>query len=494
MPATILLFYLLAFGAAMFLSWSPYLGNLRNTAANPVLLLAAYAFLVGGDYLSMAVMGGGQLAQHDVIARKALLTWLAFQHAIGFGMLCLGLYIGMVVANRRLLNRSGTTARTQAPQVRQSRQPLAVAVFLGLLLLWFVLLRANGGEDISLADVARTKRNTIGDAALFVTSLLLLPAFTYALPNIRWRTAIVVAVIASSILLYSGSRTRLLYVAVPLFLALAQVYRFRMPRYFFVVALVAAGLMAVIVLNLRLASAFGVGADITSATGGNIFDLNDIPFAESSVALTNLSSSSIESYIGEDFVGAIFAGVPRSIVPFKPLGGSNQFTAIYDPIGWTLYGRGLTIGGINEINFDYPFPLSLVVILLVGGIVGLALANVARSGSKQAFAGSVAIYIVLYQFLKADLQSVGQVVTSFVIYNLVMFALRPLRLGFTDEAPGSGRKSRLPRRGLSPVQPSSARGMPPRGPAPIPPRGARPLPPRGARRLPMPLPPPHHRR
>lgn len=91
MPASILLMYLIAFGAAMALSRNRNLGPLRKGAANAALLIAAYALLVDGDYLSMAATlvviwlviwryGGIGLAMVATSANLALaisLSWLA---------------------------------------------------------------------------------------------------------------------------------------------------------------------------------------------------------------------------------------------------------------------------------------------------------------------------------------------------------------------------------------------------------------------------------
>lgn len=233
-----------------------------------------------------------------------------------------------------------------------------------------------------------------------------------------------------------------------------QIYRIRLPRYFFLVGLVAAGVLGILLLNLRLAAAFGDDADFTSVTGANIFDLNDISFAETSVALNALPKSKVEGFAGEDLLGALLAGVPRSIFPIKPLSGSNQFTAIYDPVGWSLYGRGLTIGGINELSFDYTFPTSLIVVWIIGILAGFGLARVVRSKTNHGFAGLVAMYVMLYQFLKADLQSAGQVGSSFVVYFLAIQAFRPIGLLLFPPKTAIGRAGsrRPPRRFANPGQ------------------------------------------
>jgi hypothetical protein len=449
MLVTTLLIFLVAFAAAMFLSWDPRLGSLRDTAANPMLLLAAYIFLVGGDYLSMVIMHGGQLAQRDVIAANSTLTWLAFQHALTFCTLCGGIFTGLAGAELR----EGPTMRPlqqRPPRTSRRRDRAAIWAFLILLFIWAVLLRQSGSEDSSFTESIATNNNLIGNATLFTTSLLLLPAFTYALTNATWRTALILTGVAAAVVFLSGSRTRLLYVAIPLLLAMVKLYRIRLPRYFFLAGLVVAGVLSVLVLNLRLASAFGDDADFTSVSGANIFDLNDISFAETSVALNNISASRIEGYVGEDLVGALLAGVPRSVAPIKPLSGSNQFTSVYDPIGWKAYGRGLTIGGINELDFDYGYPAALIVVSLMGVLLGYLLGRVAKATTVHGFAGLVAIYAMLYQFLKADMQSAGQVAFSFLVYYLAILIARSIDRVISPKKAGRAR--------LRPARQSAAYG------------------------------------
>jgi hypothetical protein len=123
------------------------------------------------------------------------------------------------------------------------------------------------------------------------------------------------------------------------------------------------------------------------------------------------------------------APIPRAIVPFKPQAGSVQFTASYDPERWRSTGSGLVIGAINEIQHDYPYPISLIFASLFGAGWALALRKALRGGSVHSFVWIVVLYLSVYNFFRNDLFLVGGPLWVTAAYALIVEVYRRLKAG-----------------------------------------------------------------
>jgi hypothetical protein len=261
------------------------------------------------------------------------------------------------------------------------------------------------------------------------------------LPRQSFKVVLPVAAISISLLLYSGSRTRILFVLIPVVFYLVAVRRWRIPRSTFVLGVLILGFLALVALNLRVASSQRQSVTLSElASTSNVFNLNDIAFAETDLALSRLPSRAVEQYLGQSLVGFVLADIPRSTVSTKPFKGSDQFTQAYDVTNWRLYKRGLTIGGINELQYDYPFPLALLLVFSFAALWIWGFASAAASRTIHGFVWSIGFYVMLYAFLKSDLQSAGQILWAFVGYAAVVAAYQRLTGGLIA-APNGARRA-----------------------------------------------------
>ena len=401
---------------ALALSWHPSLGVFRKSALNPMLLFAVYIVLVAGDYASMNINGSGVLAQHRVSAAPGTLFVLELKYVC--------MLIAALAGIATMFQMTPASIPSNRPVRRMDLRLVWSLSYLFVLVGWYVAVMSLGVDISSLSDTIEVKSQTSKSISLFVLSMMLLPAFTYMLPRQSYKVVIPLVLFSIGMLLLSGSRTRILYILVPFAFYLFRVRSVPIPRFAFLILAFIVGLLALAALNFRTTEAYKSEVTLSNLTNAsNLFEINDLAFAETNLALSGLNRNRLEEYPGQSLVGFVFAVVPRSIVPFKPPVGSRQFTAAYDPFKYAKYNRGLTIGGVSEIEFDYPFPVALVIVYLFAAGWARALIRAIGSRSTNGFGWTVGLYVTLYVFLKADLQAAGQILFIFVFYSLIVFGV-----------------------------------------------------------------------
>jgi hypothetical protein len=436
MNLLVFLLFGLPFAMALTLSWHPTLGRFRTSALNPLLLFAAYIVLVAGDFASMNLTGSGQLANHQLSTTSGVMTFLELKYIAMLIAALSGMTFSLFVRGRiRIRNER------PAPGSRANVQAFATVLYLAILGSWLFFLLQYTTNGLSLADAAELRNASSWDSSLFLVTLLLVPSLSYMLPRQSFKVVLPVAAISISLLLYSGSRTRILFVLIPVVFYLVAVRRWRIPRSTFVLGVLILGFLALVALNLRVASSQRQSVTLSElASTSNVFNLNDIAFAETDLALSRLPSRAVEQYLGQSLVGFVLADIPRSTVSTKPFKGSDQFTQAYDVTNWRLYKRGLTIGGINELQYDYPFPLALLLVFSFAALWIWGFASAAASRTIHGFVWSIGFYVMLYAFLKSDLQSAGQILWAFVGYAAVVAAYQRLTGGLIA-APNGARRA-----------------------------------------------------
>jgi hypothetical protein len=412
--------FAIPFVIALLLSWHRALGGFRTSALNPLLLLATVVLLTGADFAHLIVTGRGQLAQNWVSASPATLVTLQLK------------YVCMLVAAlggiATAFQLTSAVKRAEKPLVRADIRFVAMAIYLIILAGWTLALLSLGVDVRSLADTVTIKAESTGVGPLFIFSILLLPALTYALARQPLRLVVPVVAVSILVLLASGSRTRIVYVLVPFVFYLVRVRGIRIPRHYFAIGLAVVGLLSIVAVNYRIAVSYNQQISLESlVSSGNVLNSNDVAFAETNLALSNMKRRQVEGFLGEDILGFFLAPIPRSVMPIKPFTGSIQFTKVYDEYHYTRFHRGLTIGAFNEIEYDYPFPLALVVIYLIGAVWGWAFARAAAARSIHGFAMTVALYAMLYVFCRSDLESIGQIAWAFAIYWVVIEPCRRIK-------------------------------------------------------------------
>lgn len=417
---TIVLFAV-PFIAAFILSNHRALGPMRNSALNPLLLIAFFVFLAGVDFVSFAAQGYGILGSHVILPPPgAKFVMLVTKYA---GML-LAFLSGIAVV----------FALTGRPRQGVMKQPIdmrgfLVAAHLVILLTWFVLISANADNFFSYVSATRTHLTRVDDPFVYATGILLLPAMCYALPKQSYKIAVPLVLFTLFIVFFSGARARLLYAIVPFVFYLVIVRGVRLPRRYFLIGILAVTVLAIAAQNLRIITSSGV----RTFSAERVFDIddvvnsNDLAIAEVNIALSKIGRARVNEYPGENLVSFATAPLPREILPFKPLSGSVQFTSAFDPSRWRSWGSALTIGAVNEIEYDYPYPLAVLVIMLFGSGWAAATVKTLRSASIHRFAWTVALYIFLFNFFRNDLFIAGGALWVFVFYWVTVELYRLLK-------------------------------------------------------------------
>lgn len=412
--------FLPAFLLALFLSQHRALGPLRTSALNPLLLVALFVFIAAADFASFAALGHGELGGRIVTTNR--LTVLMTKYV---GM-ALAMLLGVALAFN--LRRRAPPP----PAARADMRGVLLAVYIAVLTAWFVSIAAYSSDYFSLAGSVEAKFSSANDPVLYATSLFLLPTLCYALARQPYRVAVPLVAVTLLLVFFSGSRTRLLYALVPFFFYLVMVRGWKIRRKWFLAGVLVFGVLSIAALNVRLLVSYG-----NTASAEQVFSItsplnsNDFAAAEANVVLDRLDPRRVSPYTGDNLVSFFTAPIPRAIFPAKPASGSVQFTMAYDPTRWRTSGSGLVIGALNEIEYDYPYPLALLVAALFGGAWGWALVNALRARSIHGFAWAVALYLFIYNFFRNDLFIAGGALWVFVLYWPVVEALRRARAGAT---------------------------------------------------------------
>lgn len=417
MTPLVFVLFLPAIALAWTLSQHRALGTLRRSALNPLLLVTMFVVLAAGDFANIAAQGYGELGGHLVrppsgftfLTAKFALLVTAFVGGIGFVFYLPSLWAPRPVQPGRSLDL----------------RMFLLVVYLLLLASWFYTVVRYSPQFFSLEGSVEAKRAAAGSITIYVTSLLLLPALCYALVRQPYRIALPLAAVTLAILLFSGSRTRLLYALVPILFYLVMVRGVRLPRSWFLIGVFALGFVSIVTLNIRTLVSYN---ETTSAERvfaiPNPFNLNDIPVAEANILLSRMARSRVNNYPGENLVSFFAAPLPREVASFKPVSGSVQFTQAFDPTRWRTTGSGLVIGVLNELSGDYPYPVALVVAWLFGAGWAFAFLRALRSPSIHGFAWTIALYIFIITFFRGDLYIVGGALWVFVPYWLAVEASR----------------------------------------------------------------------
>ena len=409
--------FALPFVAALVLSNHRALGSVRKTALNPMLLVAIFVFVAGADFASMAGNGYGRLGGHVVPAIG--MGWLITKYVL----MLLAFLSGIALA----LNRAAGLPVTYPEKPVDMRGVLLIG-HLAMLALWFASILPYSPDYFSLEGSVAT-HGQVDDPLVYATSILLLPTLCYALPRQSLKVALPLVAITVFIVFFSGARARVLYALVPFIFYLVVVRGVRAPRRY-VLGIFAIGALAVAAGNVRVELSRGESLSLARVLDfSQTLNSNDVALAEIHAALERMEDSSVNEYLGENLVSFATAPLPRSILPIKPVSGSVQFTTAYDPSRWRAWGSALTVGAINEIEHDYPFPLAILIVALFGAGWGTAMAKAIRSRSIHGFAWRVALTIFIFNFFRNDLFIAGGALWVFAIYGIPVEIYRRVKLG-----------------------------------------------------------------
>lgn len=410
---------ILAIALFFALSKTQAAGQLSQSGLNPYLILVFYFVLVQLDFLTFYIDGFGVIARSVITAPTQTLAEVLISHNI------IGLLLGLGCLIGAKLSRNAPSKPVAAISPNASALLLAAITLPYLLPVISQFLR---GESLLLLGA----ENHTGEqgAVTFFFSMAILPAWTFFLLGRRLVPATVVFLFLAVLLIGTGSRTRVLYLIIPFvfFLHFHGLFFFR--RVYFAIGLAVGLLMATAAVNYRIAvtqfnqSQVDVAALFSTE---NFMRQNDVAFAEVGVMMAD-GQKELAGYPGENFVGAALSPIPRSIIPFKPNTGSVQFTQAYDDRHYYRHGRALTIGGIMEIFGDYPLLPGALIAFLLGAGWSYFLALTTRKISTIRIADIAILYILIFAFLRIDLQAASQVMWAYLAIRTLLVGLSKLGL------------------------------------------------------------------
>lgn len=430
--------YALGLGALL-LTWlltfiSPEAKTTRS-GLSPYLFLFIYTFSAQLDYISFQQNGFGVLAQRMIRASDQDLGIALVHHNAILLAAIFGIFFGQALG------------RPLSPVKREIRRG-PTAVFLGfvcaLYLLPIVTAVAGGVSIFELGVDAHRVENR--DPVSFLYAILMPPLLAGWLTTVKPKAATLACIVLAVLLLGTGSRSRVLYVVLCYAFYLAWYADVSIRRHLVLIGTMAAIIVATGALNYRQAIKHGWGIESTIQLfdPSSIFETPDFPMAEAGVLVVQ-QPVKLQPFPLEEFVGAALSPIPRALVPFKPEDGSAQFTRTYDSDNFYRYGRGLTVGSIIELKTGYGFFGAMLFSALLAAVWAFFIRRSSGRGDAVGFLLHICSYLVIYNFLRNDLQNAGQILAVFA-FTIVMFT-RPVRQASPrNSSPAARQRSNPPHR------------------------------------------------
>jgi len=232
---------------------------------------------------------------------------------------------------------------------------------------------------------------------------------------------LVVTVLVGTLALMTGSRSNLLL----LMLIVGTVYLQqggRMPRVlFWPLFLFFVGISVWYIASFRsfdssrfmIGGLFGPDGVVVSTLG-----TPDVSAADVLTVVVN-EKSPLYRIPGLSVASALLFPVPRALAPWKPYPASIDFTKVFDPKGWHLAHRGLTIGGLAEIYVEFGLLIGGPILALLGYIWMRSIVVSIRMGYLAHIFTFPILYYMANGFLRGDLALAFQTPWFFVFFALV---------------------------------------------------------------------------
>jgi len=289
---------------------------------------------------------------------------------------------------------------------------------------WFVLVPLiNEVLSRGILAIAGLRQVFLGESLIYyLVTLCIVPSFFIFCSDRRPRWILIAASILLCIFfVLIGTRGSVVMVALGLVTA---IYHHRKVR----LGLVLVVGFAVIWIGYlytyatRFQHGYSSLAEFRSEMGGPfdyIMNSSEMSIAES--MMLHLNQHSIDRGPLDSFLGALFAFVPRDLIPWKPMGFSTHMTSHIDMDRWLLVKSEWTVSGYVNVVYEM-------------GVIGGALANFALFCALGAlfrgardhraaaiFAVCCQIYLML-GYLRSDIHNLG-VRAWAILVVLVVFKL-----------------------------------------------------------------------
>lgn len=389
--------------ALVLLSRSDRFGPLAGSAFHPFAVAGFVLFVMALDLAAAeaSIRSGVALsfAGHDRLDPLAMVEGLGRQ-AVMATALVLGVALACRGATPAPSAVDGDAARRRAVA---SRFVFAVALAAATAASGVILVAGLARGDLFL--IAGARQVYLRDNLLQTVALLtLMPAFILFAGHHAQRMVplLLTALAAIVVMLPTGSRVTLLYLALAAATALAP--RLRLPA---LAAYAAAPLVVLLLLYLRfLRSGATTGfATFVEAQGQRlVFAGPDLTFAE---ALILLDPAAVPRWPGESLLAMAVAPLPRALIPWKPEGASTVMTRLADPQRWdATKSEWLTTGFVNLIVEVGPV-LAPILMTALAYVWARALMRVSAAPWPAIALRSTILSVTAVQFLRTDLYNLS---------------------------------------------------------------------------------------
>jgi hypothetical protein len=339
--------------------------------------------------------------------------------------------------------RRGRPVVSTPAEIGAARISIVICVIASIFAGWSILVVSLQHGSLNYVAGIRTKFFADNPMLQVIVSTAA-PAFILFGSRDRMRPVIIAMPVLMLFLALVGGRSKLLYPVI------AAAYWFCRSRRLSVlwVYLLTPILIVLLVYytyvarQSQLYASFQQYLDASGGMFGALFDEPSISMAE---AITlNVNNPILHRAPWDSIVGMLMLPVPRSLVPWKPLGVSTDFSMAADYTRWTLVKSEWTVTGFINLYYEIGYIGALVGCGALAFFWTRQLIRSASSSRGTAFAGPIAI-IIAYQFIRGDLYIVSQFLWPTGIVMLIYLGLKGIVRLFPGSAPRARRPNRLGR-------------------------------------------------
>lgn len=404
--------------------------DLRGRALHPYNILGFVLGIVNVDFLSLFLFidGGGQVP----FARNMLSDISAVRNGFIFFFSCQTfLVLGITVVTLPFSTGKRREQFVFPPELSAARICMLLCIAGTIFGAWqLILVSVQAGSFTYIAGVRQ--RFFAANPLLLIIVSTIAPAYILFGSRSTIRAAAISIIPLIPFLMLVGGRSKLLYPIVALGYWICR--RVRLSA-----ALIYAGApMLFLALSLYTFVVRQNGSlddyprylQTSGGITGSLFEEASISMAE--IISINVADPAIKRYPWDSVLGGAMLPIPRSIVPFKPLGASTQFTQAVDPERWALVKSEWTITGFVNLLYDFGTFGAFLICFLLSAFWARTLQYASRSRFGTGLVGP-ACCLVAYQFIRGDLYIVSQFLWPLLFVMSIYWALLRLIRLFTKQ-------------------------------------------------------------
>lgn len=254
------------------------------------------------------------------------------------------------------------------------RKAISVVFWTTLLLcLLFVLVVFNVRTFSDIQNLTSDRFNTVRAYSSweYLTVLLRTLFFLYIVSVQRVTALSIVATALVLIcMLVTGTRFNIIVIAIAILSRSVLMGRPISWKWLFL-TLPTVGLIAITLRYFLRAQSFGLTfpelVEMADGWGNILLNPFELHTHKSTTSLITLHFAKyVDRYIGEEFVGALLLPIPRSIIEWKPVSLSIEYSIFINPQNWAVSQSQATLGAFNVMYIEFGLPLGVPSIFICG--------------------------------------------------------------------------------------------------------------------------------